>query len=142
MRKIVVAGMCVAVAAGVWAMSQNRHAGNDASPAEAQGAAIVSVDMPELSPGQQEGAQAFREFCAACHGANADGIDGRGSPLIHKIYEPSHHGDFAFVRAAKEGVRSHHWRFGDMPPVEGVTDPQISAIIEFIRAVQRANGIN
>lgn len=48
----------------------------------------------------------------------------------------------AFVRAAREGVRAHHWRFGDMPPVEGVSDADLAGIIAFVREVQRANGIN
>ena len=58
------------------------------------------------------------------------------------IYEPSHHGDEAFQRAAAVGVRGHHWPFGDMPPVEGVTRGDVTMIIAYIRELQRANGIN
>ena len=107
-----------------------------------QGPAMVDVTVPELTALQQKGEQAFDANCAVCHGANAAGQGGVAPPLIHKIYEPSHHGDVAFVRAAKAGSRQHHWSFGDMPPVDGISDAEIAVIIEYIRAVQRANGIN
>ena len=79
--------------------------------------------------------------CAACHGAKAEGSD-NGPPLVHKIYESSHHADFAFQMAAKGGVRAHHWRFGDMPPVPGVTEKQVEWIVTYVREIQRENGIN
>ena len=50
--------------------------------------------------------------------------------------------DVAFVRAAKLGVRQHHWRFGNMPPVDGIKDQELASIIFYIRELQRANGIN
>lgn len=99
------------------------------------------IVMPEqLSSPAQMGQIAFQENCVSCHGKKGAGTD-QGPPLIHKIYEPSHHADFAFQRAAQQGVRAHHWRFGDMPPVEGVTDKQVEWITRYIREVQRANGI-
>ena len=88
-----------------------------------------------------EAIEVFRENCATCHGTNADGTD-QGPPLIHKTYEPSHHGDYSFVLAVQNGVRAHHWRFGDMSPVEGVSERQVAQIIAFVREVQRANGIH
>ena len=91
---------------------------------------------------QQQGKAAFDANCAKCHGANAAGQGGVAPPLIHKIYEPSHHGDAAFARAAKQGAQQHHWPFGNMPPVAGISDPEIAVIIAYVRAVQRANGIN
>ncbi len=57
------------------------------------------------------------------------------------IYEPSHHGDMAFVMAAQRGVQAHHWRFGDMPPQEGLTEGDLKAIVAYVREMQRANGI-
>ena len=48
----------------------------------------------------------------------------------------------SIARAAKQGVQQHHWPFGNMPPVEGITDAEIAVITAYIRAVQRANGIN
>lgn len=83
----------------------------------------------------------FDRACASCHGKNAAGGTGKAPPLIHPIYEPGHHPDAAFLRAASTGVRSHHWNFGDMPPVEGTTDETVALIVTYIRELQRANGI-
>ena len=77
---------------------------------------------------------------AACHGANAAGTEA-GPPLVHKIYEPSHHGDYAFEMAVANGVRAHHWRFGDMPPQPAMTKADLQNVIAYVREVQRANGI-
>lgn len=107
------------------------------------GPTMVEVAVPEtLSANAKIGKMAFEAKCAACHGANAAGQDGVAPPLVHKIYEPSHHGDSAFLLAAKNGVRAHHWRFGNMPPVEGVNDGDVKMIVAYVRELQRANGIN
>jgi len=104
---------------------------------------LADVLLPEsLSQNAQIGELGFEAKCAACHGLNAAGQDGVAPPLVHIIYEPSHHGDEAFQRAAAMGVRGHHWPFGDMPPVEGVTRGDVTMIIAYIRELQRANGIN
>lgn len=105
------------------------------------GAPLVEVKVPTLSEKALIGQTTFNENCVACHGNNAVGIDGAGPPLIHIIYEPSHHGDQAFYLAAKIGVRSHHWPFGNMPPVDDITDQEITDITFYIRELQRANGI-
>ena len=101
-----------------------------------------TISVPEtLSAPGYFGQIAFERSCASCHGTNAAGGTGKGPPLIHPIYEPGHHGDTAFLRAATAGVRSHHWDFGDMPPVEGITDETVALIVTYIRELQRANGI-
>ncbi|MCK0143449.1 cytochrome c [Aliiroseovarius sp. F20344] len=102
---------------------------------------MVQVTLPEIGNDLAIGARAFTAKCAACHGPSAGGLEGSGPPLIHKIYEPSHHGDNAFFRAAELGVRAHHWPFGDMPPVDGITRAEIAEIVKYLRVVQRANGI-
>lgn len=107
----------------------------------ATGAAMANVLVPELSPGAQEGENLFNRSCASCHGTNAAGKDGVAPPLVHKIYEPSHHADASFHLAAKNGVRAHHWQFGNMPPVEGITDPELDKIVIYVRELQRANGV-
>lgn len=108
--------------------------------AAAPAAAAEEIVVPKLTPVAQNGKAAFDAHCADCHGANGGGTD-KGPPLIHKIYEPSHHGDAAFMLAIRNGAPAHHWRFGDMLPVEGVTDAQIGWIVKYVREVQRANGI-
>ena len=104
--------------------------------------AIVSIELPdELSRVAQMGKLAFQSNCLACHGENAVGQKGVAPPLIHKIYEPSHHGDESFQRAVAVGVRAHHWKFGNMPAVEGLTRGDVKAIIAYVRELQEANGI-
>jgi cytochrome c len=103
---------------------------------------INSVLVPaEFSPEAQIGKRIFEGKCAVCHGKNATGQKGFAPPLVDKIYEPNHHGDIAFVMAAKNGVQSHHWDFGDMPPVEGLTDGDVKYIARYIRELQKENGI-
>ncbi|WP_282022049.1 c-type cytochrome [Ruegeria faecimaris] len=103
---------------------------------------LVAIQMPPIEGKAAIGQRIFDASCATCHGVNAVGIDGAGPPLIHKIYEPSHHADEAFQRAVSQGVRSHHWQFGDMPPVDGLTRGDVAMVIAYIREIQRANGIN
>ena len=100
----------------------------------------VEVTLPALSEAGQRGQAAYGTHCAECHGAKGEGTD-KGPPLIHEIYHPGHHGDASIAAAVMQGSRGHHWPFGDMKPVEGVSESQILDIIAFIREVQRANGI-
>jgi cytochrome c5 len=88
----------------------------------------------------KEGESKFNAFCSRCHGAQATGT-AQGPPLVHKIYEPNHHADFAFQRAAAQGVKAHHWKFGDMPKIDGVTADDVTQIIGYIRWLQRQAGI-
>ncbi|MEQ8587366.1 MAG: cytochrome c [Thalassobaculaceae bacterium] len=108
--------------------------------AAGQGAAMGQVSVPELSVGGRAGETLFEANCSSCHGLDAAGSD-QGPPLVHRIYEPSHHGDPAFYRAALLGVQAHHWRFGNMPPVEGVSEQDVGMIVRYVRELQRANGI-
>lgn len=88
----------------------------------------------------EPGAQLYATTCGGCHGPNASGSD-KGPPLVHRIYEPSHHANASFYRAVRQGVRSHHWSFGDMPPLPSVTDDQIKQIVGYVRALQVKSGI-
>lgn len=126
MRVLVLGPAVAVIAAAAWA----------ASPGE-----TVEVRLPPLSLAAETGKQAYLRHCADCHGPNGGG-SGKGPPLIHKIYHPNHHADFAFQRAVEFGVRAHHWRFGDMPRQPQVGKDNIAAIIRFVREVQRANGID
>lgn len=124
-----------ALIASLWLFSSNSVDPNNGKP-------MVEVKVPSDLADVAEGRLAFDENCASCHGKNASGLNGNGPPLIHKIYEPGHHGDMSFVLAAKNGTRAHHWKFGNMPPVEDITDNEIKNIIAYVRKLQRANGIN
>jgi len=87
------------------------------------------------------GAQLFNANCARCHGAEGRGSD-QGPPLVNKIYRPGHHSDLTFHTAIKNGTLQHHWHFGDMPPIEGVSPEDATHIIAYIRHEQRQAGIN
>lgn len=107
------------------------------------GDAIANVKVPATFSDQAKlGKTAFDAKCASCHGQNAAGRNGKAPPLVHKIYEPSHHSDMAFLLAAQNGVRAHHWRFGDMPPVKGLTKSDVKNIARYVRELQVENGIN
>ena len=87
------------------------------------------------------GKNIYKLKCQSCHGINAAGRHEIGPPLVHKIYEPSHHSDQSFYRAVALGVRSHHWPFGNMAAVEGLAKSDVKAIISYVRELQRENGI-
>ena len=99
------------------------------------------INEPELTGPLKLGAFTYALKCSACHGGKAQGTD-KGPPFLSRIYEPGHHPDEAFYRAARNGARAHHWNFGDMPPVDSITDQQIGLIVQYVRAMQRANGID
>ena len=112
-----------------------------AAPANPETGETVAVTLPEMSDQAKRGQQYFQAACARCHGPNAGGLEGKGPPLVHPYYRPAHHADAAIMLAVRRGVQSHHWRYGNMPVIEGITDGEITDIIAFIRAVQAANGI-
>ena len=100
----------------------------------------VSVTRPALSATAQAGEEVFNAHCSLCHGMNAEGTV-QGPTLIDSIYKPGHHSDFSIRTAVRQGVRQHHWSFGDMPPVSGVSSDDVEEIICYIREMQQANGI-
>ena len=113
-----------------------------ASAAMEEGTALVAIKTPEsYSQNAQIGQRLFEAKCADCHGPNAVGQVGVAPPLIHIIYEPNHHGDESFQRAVALGVRAHHWKFGNMPAVAGLTRAEVKSIIAYVRELQRHNGI-
>jgi cytochrome c5 len=109
-----------------------------APTAEAAGGSEVA--LAPVPTEQADGEAQFNQFCADCHGQGAMGTD-KGPPLVHQLYVPSHHGNAAFVSAAVNGVQAHHWQFGDMPPVAGITGEQVRAITLYVRWLQEQQGI-
>jgi len=87
-----------------------------------------------------KGEAAYHRYCASCHGKAAAGTD-HGPSFINRIYEPSHHPDQAFLLAARMGARAHHWNFGDMPKIAGVSEDELKQIIGYVRWLQRQAGI-
>jgi cytochrome c2 len=114
--------------------------GSNAQSAPASSPTILASAAKPLPAELEEGEAKFNNFCSRCHGPQGQGTK-NGPPLVHKIYEPNHHADMAFQRAAAQGVRAHHWKFGDMPKIEGVVPEDVSQIIAYIRWLQRQAGI-
>ena len=137
-----VGALCVGVAgAGYWMMTG--HVTGTTQADGTAGAPLVEVSLPDsFTSNAQSGKRVYETNCATCHGENAVGQEGVAPPLVHKIYEPSHHGDESFQRAVALGVRAHHWPFGDMPPVERLTRADVAMIVAYVRELQVANGIN
>ena len=100
----------------------------------------VSEVGSALSDTARAGEELFNTNCSVCHGLNAAGTS-QGPTLIDRIYHPGHHPDFSIRNAVSKGVRQHHWVFGDMAPVAGVSPNDVEKIICYVREVQRANEI-
>ena len=126
-------GTIVAIAAGWFILQEGKE-----GPRQGEAASLM---LPDLSPQQQTGRALFDANCTECHGQNALGSV-RGPSLLHRIYEPSHHSDLAFLLAVRKGVRAHHWKYGNMPAIDGISDNEVVQITAYVRALQRANGIN
>jgi mono/diheme cytochrome c family protein len=129
-KKVWVMGVGLAVMVAALAACESNATNQDAAkPA----GGVTPAEM-------QVGEAKFTANCAACHGVRGVGTK-QGPPLVHKIYEPNHHADMAFQRAAENGVRAHHWEFGNMPKIEGVTSGDVEHITRYVRWLQREAGI-
>ena len=110
----------------------------------ADGAADASADGPNpVLAGTGEvaaGEELFANNCAQCHGVDANGTN-QGPSFLNDVYVPSHHADGAFLIAVRNGVQPHHWDFGPMPPRPGLSDQDVADIVAWVRAQQRAAGI-
>lgn len=103
---------------------------------EPQGTGTVASAPAEL----REGEQKFNTYCSTCHGIGGVGTT-QGPPFLHKVYEPNHHGDEAFRRAVANGVKAHHWQFGDMPKIDAAQSSDVDHIVKYIRWLQKQAGI-
>jgi len=137
--RAILRGMVGVLCGLVW-VGCSESGSNALEPSGSGSMAQVSAQS-ELPTEFKGGETKFNTFCAPCHGAQGTGT-GQGPPLVHKIYEPSHHADIAFQRAAAQGVKSHHWKFGNMPKIEGVTADDVTQIIGYVRWLQRQAGIS
>lgn len=99
------------------------------SAAQAQ----IDIEIPFI---YAKGQMLFNKNCSSCHNVDLSGSD-IGPPLLHPYYKPSHHGDEAFYKAALNGTRAHHWKFGDMPAVKGMTREKMKSIVPYVRYFQK-----
>ena len=109
--------------------------GSDPNPGTPGDTGIAVQDASLVAMGES----LYQASCATCHGSDLRGTD-FGPSHLSVVYEPNHHGDAAFLLAARNGVRQHHWRFGDMAPVPGLSADDIAAIVAYVREQQRING--
>ena len=100
----------------------------------------TEFDIPTQDPQLvAEGEILYKASCAACHGSDLLGT-AVGSPHLSVIYNPEHHGDGSFALAVINGVKAHHFEFGDMPPIPTVTEDDFTRILAYIRETQRTEG--
>lgn len=91
------------------------------------------------SAAAKSGQAVYANSCASCHGLDLEGTN-KGPSHLSLVYEPGHHGDDAFRAAIANGSPQHHWNFGDMPPVEGLSADQVDDVIAYIRGEQERRG--
>ncbi|MDH3190021.1 MAG: cytochrome c [Acidimicrobiia bacterium] len=104
------------------------------------GGGSSEADIPTQDPDLVAvGADLYAANCAECHGTDLRGTD-KGPSHLSEVYEPNHHADGAFLFAVQAGSRGHHWSFGDMPPVGGLSTEDVEAIVAFVREQQRIEG--
>jgi mono/diheme cytochrome c family protein len=102
-------------------------------------AAPTSPGMPVPSM-FTAGEALFNTHCAECHGSSAVGTE-QGPSLLWRVYAPNHHNDESFFLAVQQGVRAHHWRFGNMPPVPEVAQDEVAQIVAYVRWLQQQAGV-
>lgn len=124
-----------------WSKANDQSAAERAYESAAPAFDPASDPASELSRNGARGRVAFNAACAGCHGRDAAGGPG-GPSLIDRIYEPSHHDDESIRRAVRNGVKAHHWRFGDMPAQPDMSPETVETVIAFLRETQAAKGIH
>jgi mono/diheme cytochrome c family protein len=102
--------------------------------------ARLQLPGPDFVADAGRGRTLFEANCAKCHGQDLRGTT-QGPPFLDPIYRPGHHADVTFYSAVKYGVMPHHWRFGPMSAVQGLTPEDVGDIVAFVRQEQRAAGI-
>ena len=100
----------------------------------------ATFDPGPVPPQLAEGERGYDRNCRACHGPLGTGSEA-GPPLVHRIYQPSHHADAAFQLAVTRGVRAHHWNFGPMPLVPAMDSAAVADVTGYVRWLQRRAGI-
>lgn len=101
--------------------------------ASASTAVACGADGPTTT--LERGAAIYGANCAQCHGDDLAGTD-RGPSLLEPISGPDQLSDGAIADAIRNGVDEELWEFGPMPANGAITDPQIEAIVAFVRAQQ------
>ncbi len=75
----------------------------------------------------EEPSEFFAQNCAACHGQNREGIAGLGLPLLPEALTKADDFYFDTIKDGRAGTVMPSWG------AAGLTDPEIRAMIAFIR---------
>ncbi|MCA9274070.1 MAG: c-type cytochrome [Phycisphaerales bacterium] len=98
---------------------------------------VASVKLEEHA-----GFDLFIASCSACHGEGAQGIENQGLPLTTSgfVRGASDKELITFIKSGRPVWDANNTTGVDMPPKGGnpaITDEQLQAIVEYIRAVQK-----
>jgi mono/diheme cytochrome c family protein len=102
-------------------------------------AAACGADGPQSSV--DRGAAIYGANCAQCHGADLEGTE-RGPSLLDPAYRSDELTDAAVADAVRNGVAERLWEFGPMPANGALSEAQIDAVIEFLRAEQGSSTVS
>jgi mono/diheme cytochrome c family protein len=90
------------------------------------------------------GEKTYQSICAACHGRDLRGT-AAGPSMLAPTFAPDTHPDSAFYAAVDRGVAPHgHFEkstWGSMPALPTVDRDDVTNVIAYVRAQQRAAGI-
>ena len=101
--------------------------------------AACGSDAPQVDA--SPGAPLYESNCASCHGSQLQGSS-EGPSLLSIVYEPNHHSDDSIRSAIAKGAPEHHWNFGDMEPIEGLSVAEVELVITHVRAEQERQGFD
>jgi cytochrome c551/c552 len=136
---LIVGGIVAAVVLLVLAGGGGGNTTADGKPVDPM-TGLSEFNIPVQDPALvAEGEVLYQASCASCHASNLEGT-AVGPSHLSVIYNPEHHSDAGFARAVISGVQAHHWGFGDMPPIAGLTDDDLVKIIAYVRENQRVRG--
>jgi len=136
MKKFLLPVVIALIAAACSSGAESASDGPPRDPMTGKTEFNIPVQDPQLAA---EGEPLYQASCAACHGSDLRGT-AVGPPHLSVIYNPEHHGDGAFAVAAVNGVKAHHFSFGNMPPIAGITEGDFARILAYVRETQRTEG--
>jgi mono/diheme cytochrome c family protein len=91
--------------------------------------------------GAAHGQELFKSTCAACHGQNAEGIDGLGTDMHNNefIQSQSNADLMVFITVGRSTTDPDNTTGVDMPPKGGnssLTDTDLADIVDYLRTLQ------
>jgi mono/diheme cytochrome c family protein len=91
--------------------------------------------------GAAHGQELFKSTCAACHGQNAEGIDGLGTDMNNNefIQSQSNADLIAFIAVGRSATDPDNTTGVDMPPKgdnSSLADTDLADIVDYLRTLQ------